>query len=115
MKKEIRRKLASAIRAGRVGFDHPRAAEMLTSIKPGRARRAKGEFEYVEVSPIRPYHGSTHSHSGGVHFKWGMKGVGFGEASIVMKDGKWKADTETMGAKFLTDMLARWVTQMEIG
>jgi len=126
-KKEAKQAIVDAIDAGRVDllnadytfvmeFAHPQAAEMLSGPK---ADPREKEFDYLESDILAPYKPTDSdlakwAHDGGVHFRWGLKGFGFGEADIVFRDGKWVATTEGLGREFLIKILTRWAKQMKI-
>jgi hypothetical protein len=117
-KEEARKRIVDAIEAGRVEYAHPRAAEMLQT--PHLDGDEKGELEYLDAAIVKPFHCDADDarapwqHEGGVQFQWGIKGFGFGEASIVFRNGRWIADTERLGRKFLQKLVERWVKQMAI-
>ena len=104
---EVRKKALAAIDAGRVEFSNPKAPDMFPI---GNVEWEDAEFSYFDASVI-PH---TEFHDGGIHFQWGIKGFGFGEASVVWKDGKWIADTERLGREFLVKLLTRWAKQMKV-
>jgi hypothetical protein len=115
-KKQAKEAIIQAVDAGRVKFSHPDATKMLSgpAVDPKTT-----EFDYLESEMIAPFNPTEEDrkawqHDGGIHFRWGLKGFGFGEASIVSRNGKWVADTEHLGRDFLIKILTRWAKQMKI-
>lgn len=41
----------------------------------------------------------------GIHIRWTLKSVGFGELVLVCRDGEWKADREMMDKETITKIL----------
>lgn len=86
----------------KVEFEHPMAGQTLGA----NPEIPDGTFVYIKAEPLQ--------RKAGIHFKWGCQGFGFGECSLYFEDGKWKSNTEHMGADFLQDMLAAFAKQVEI-
>lgn len=116
--REAREKAIEAIREGRVEFAHPMAEECFPILDESSAEAtASRGFHYLKVEPLpaRKWQGERerYSHDGGMYFQWGIKGFGFGEASVIMRNGEWTADLEGLGKGFLADMLKAWAEQIK--
>jgi hypothetical protein len=123
---EVRARIQEGLKAGTLKFeyDHPMAAECFPQgFGPFEEdlKKTNREFTYLKVEVLKPYRPPFwkskqfhRAHDGGIFFQWGMQGVGFGDASIVSRDGAWSYDAEMLGPQFLKDALAAWVDSMEI-
>ena len=110
--------IRKAVDEGRVAFASPEA-EACFPITKRISDCWEQEFHYLETTAIKPakYKDEArkqYSHDGGIHFQWGLKGIGFGEASVVLRGGKWAADTERLGRKFIEKLLSAWAKKMVI-
>lgn len=50
---------------------------------------------------------------GCIIFQWSRSGVGFGELTLAVRDGKLHVDTESMGDEFCLDVLAQALREVE--
>ena len=113
---EVKRRLREAIRAGKVAYAHPKATECFPI---GKDLAQQGnDFHYVEATVLAPFSDpeveAKWHHQGGIHFQWGIKGFGFGEASIVLRKGKWEASVEGLAKEFLQNLLTAWTKKMKL-
>lgn len=112
----VKARAVKAIRAGRMEYAHPQAAECFP------VPSSESGFKH----PIRPedfHYATMEYHRNGynpkryplvLHLSWGMKGVGFGEATFTYdkKLKTWSCDDECMGPEFVAAAMAHWINQV---
>jgi hypothetical protein len=100
---EVRKVIAEAVDKGRVKFANPFAEDALATMRMEKSDPEYGLFIDVSIEPWK--HGKWR----GLVISWSRKGIGFGEISLVEKNGRYFTDTETMGKGFLSEALAWFI------
>jgi len=92
------------------GSDTPKdkVAEAMSSMFDPEQDHQEGtpyEFTHVTMGEVRK------ESQPGIIFNWGAKGVGFGQITIVSREGKLYIDDECMSKEFIKEMFGHFVDE----
>jgi len=93
------------IHMGGQGTPNDKIADSLEFLSTGETHEegTPYEFTHVTLGEVRK------EFQPGIIFNWGAKGVGFGQITMVTKNGKLHIDDENMGNDFIKEMFGYFI------